>query len=94
MENGLHPEIIHYLKNPPNVEELRELARKLDVNAEEMVRKGEAEYKDKFKGKSLKQEEWLEVLAKHPKLLERPIVVHGEKAIIGRPPQNVTKLLL
>lgn len=91
-DQGMEPDIVEYLKNPPEPEELRELLRKLGMNAEDIVRKGEKEFKEHFKGKDLSQEEWLKALKQHPKMIERPIVVEGERAVLGRPPENVQEL--
>lgn len=91
-DQGMEPDIVEYLKNPPEPEELRELLRKLGMKAEDIVRKGEKEFKEHFKGKDLSQEEWLKALKQHPKMIERPIVVEGERAVLGRPPENVQEL--
>jgi arsenate reductase len=90
---GIEPEVIEYLKTPPSVAELKSLLQMLGISAEALIRKGEAEFKDNFKGKVLSENEWIEVLTAHPKLIERPIVVANGKAVIGRPPQNVEVLL-
>ncbi len=91
--HGVEPQIVEYLKTPPSKEELRDILRKLGMRPEQLVRKGEALYKEQFKGKSLSDEEWLEVLTQHPRLIERPIVLAGDRAVIGRPPENVLQLL-
>ncbi len=91
--HGIEPQIVEYLKTPPTKEELRALLRKLGMKPVELVRKNEAIYKELFKGKELSDEEWLDVLVQHPKLIERPIVVAGAKAVIGRPPENALQLL-
>jgi arsenate reductase len=85
-------EIIEYLKDTPDSKELEGILDKLDLGAEDIVRKGEALYKEKFKGKKLSRKQWIEVLVKNPVLIERPIVVKGRKAVLGRPPENVSKL--
>ncbi|MCO6480623.1 MAG: arsenate reductase (glutaredoxin) [Phaeodactylibacter sp.] len=92
-DNGQKPEIVLYLEDTPSREELKEVLRMLDMKASELVRKGEKAYKENFKGKALTEEEWLDALIQYPKLIERPIVVKGNKAIIGRPPENVLELL-
>jgi len=66
--------------------------KKLSIPAEKLIRKSEAIYKEHFKGKDLSEAKWIDAMAKYPKLIERPIVIKGNKAIIGRPPQNVEKL--
>lgn len=85
--------IIDYLKTPPDEKELRSLLKKLNMKAEDLVRKGETVYKEKFKSKSMGEDEWVKAMVKNPILIERPIVVAGEQAVIGRPPENALKLL-
>ncbi len=92
-KHGIEPEIVEYLKTPPTKEELRDILRKLGMKPQDIVRKGEAIYKEQYKGKELSDEEWLDVLVQHPRLIERPIVVDGERAVIGRPPENVLNIL-
>ncbi len=86
-------EIIEYLKTPPTKNELLEIVSMLEISPVDLIRKGEIEYKDNFKGKDLTSEEWIAAMVKFPKLIERPIVINNGSAIIGRPPENVTKLL-
>jgi arsenate reductase (glutaredoxin) len=86
-------EVINYLVTPPTREELKELLRKLGMRAEDIVRKTEPLYLEKFEGKRLSEEEWLKALAENPILIERPIVVKGYKAVLGRPPEKVMELL-
>lgn len=90
---GLLIEVVNYLETPPSREELVELLRKLDMTPAEIVRRGEAVFKEKYTGRSLSDEEWLDALVAHPILLERPIVVRGDTAVIGRPPEKVLELL-
>ncbi len=92
-EKGHQPHIIEYLKTPPAKEELRAILRKLGMKPEQIARKGEDVYKQKFAGKALTDEQWLDALVKNPILIERPILVKGDKAVIGRPPDNVLELL-
>ena len=93
-ERGIEPTIIKYLETPPSREELREVLKKLGMNAEQIVRKGEALYKELgLKDKQLSNEEWIDVLAANPKLIERPIVVNGNRAAIGRPLEAVIEIL-
>lgn len=91
--SGQKIEIIEYLKVPPTAKELKSILAKLGMKAEQLVRKGEDIYKEKFKGKTLSESQWIEALVKNPVLIERPIVVRGEKAVLGRPPENVKSLL-
>lgn len=92
-ERGFDFETVEYLKTPLTREELKELLTKLDIPAKDLIRKGESAYKENFKGKELSEEEWIEAMLQYPKLIERPIVVKGNKAVIGRPIENVINLL-
>ena len=91
--SGNKVEIINYLENTPSEDELQDIVNKLNIPAENLLRKGESIFKENFKGKKFSENEWIQVMVKNPKLIERPIVVHGNKAILGRPPQNVKELL-
>jgi arsenate reductase len=92
-EARVEHEIIDYLNNPPSEEEIRELLSKLNMDAIELVRQNEAVWKEKFKGKDLSSEEIIRAMADHPKLIERPIVVRGSQAVVGRPPEKIKSLL-
>ena len=92
-EQGLEPEIILYLEAPPTKAELRDILRKLGKNADEILRKGEADYKAHFTAISRTDEKALiDLLVAYPKVIERPIVVSGAKAVIGRPPESISVL--
>lgn len=93
-ENGVVPEIIYYLETPPNIEELKTLLKQLGLGIREMLRKGEPEYETLgLDDDSLSDEILFEFLCTHPRLLQRPIVVRGERAVLGRPPENVLALI-
>ena len=92
-ENGVDPEIVLYLDSVPSPNELKSLLLKLDLSPIQLVRKGEKIWKEQFKGKDLSDEEIIEAMIAHPKLIERPIVVKDQKAVLGRPPENVLDLL-
>ena len=92
-DNGYEPKIIEYLKTPPNVQELRKICNVLQLRPIDIIRKGEKEYKELNISNLDRDEDLIEEIVKHPKLMERPIVIKGEKGIIGRPPENVQKLL-
>ena len=92
-EKGLQPEVIEYLNNPLTASELKEVLGKLDMPAASIIRKGESIFKEQFKGKDLSEEQWIQAMVDYPKLIERPIVVKGNAAVIGRPPENVLSLL-
>lgn len=86
-------EVINYIQNPPTKEELQELLKMLDFSPIQLVRKGEAIWKENYKGKELTDNEIITAMINNPKLIERPIVVKGDKAVIGRPSENITELL-
>ena len=92
-DNGFEPNIIEYLKNSPNVNELKEICKILNLPASEIIRTNEKEYKQLNIPMNDTDDVLIEKIARHPKLLERPIVIKGKKGIIGRPPENVLKLL-
>ena len=90
---GIKARIIDYLATPPDRDELRQVLKKLGMKPEELVRKGEETFKECYAGKTLSDEQWLDALIAHPLLIERPIVVYGDRAVIGRPPEKVLELL-
>lgn len=92
-EKGIEFETIEYLKTPPTQKEIKELLKMLGMKAQDIVRKGEPLYKEKFADKKLSESEWIKALAENPILIERPIIVKGNKAIIGRPPEKVLELI-
>jgi len=85
-------EIVEYLKNPLTIEEIKVLLPQLNIKACELVRTQEAIWKENYKGKILTDNELINIMAKNPKLIERPIIEHNNKAVIGRPPENVLRL--
>ncbi len=92
-DNDSKIEIVNYLDTPPTVAELKELLKKLDMKPFDLIRKGEKIFKENFKGKQHTDAAWIKIMTENPKLIERPIVVKGNKAVLGRPPENVKKLL-
>lgn len=92
-ENGVQAEVIEYLKTPPTKAQLKAVLKKLGMKAEELIRKGEDIYKQQYAGKSLNDDQWLDAMIAHPILIERPIFVKGDKAVVGRPPERVLELL-
>jgi arsenate reductase len=89
-EKGIAPEIITYLDTPPSPQELGDILAKLGLNAEDIVRKKEAREEGiaDLTGTAL-----IEALCAHPRAIERPIVINGDKAVLGRPPENVLDIL-
>jgi len=92
-EKGIEPQVVEYLKTPPTRAELAAIVKKLGLKPEAIVRTGEEVYKEKYKGKAMTDAQWLDALAADPILIERPIAVKGDRAELGRPPENVLKLV-
>ncbi|MCK6649772.1 MAG: arsenate reductase (glutaredoxin) [Bacteroidia bacterium] len=92
-DKGIKAEIVEYLKTPPTQKEIKELLGLLKLKAEDIVRKGEEIYKSKYKGKTFTEAQWIKILAENPVLIERPIIVNGKKAVIGRPPEKVLEII-
>lgn len=92
-ERGVEAEVIDYLATPPTRDELRSVLGKLGMQAHQLVRRGEAAFSEHYAGRELSDEQWLDALIDHPILIERPIVVCGDQAVIGRPPEKVLELL-
>lgn len=93
-ERGVEADVIEYLKTPPSADELRDVLAKLGITAREVMRKGEVIYKELGLGDDGKSEDDLiNAIVANPILLERPIVVSGGKAVIGRPTENILKLI-
>jgi arsenate reductase len=85
-------EIIEYLKTPLSFNELKEIISKLGIKPLELIRKQEADFKENFKGKVLTDDEYIQAMVDYPKLIERPIVVNDEKAVLGRPTDKIGEL--
>lgn len=93
-EAGADTNIIEYLDNPPTREELINILTMLSMKPRELMRKGEAEYKEQGLGaESLSEDELIDAMLRTPKLIERPIVISNGKAVIGRPPHTVKTIL-
>ena len=92
-DKGIEPEVNLYLDSPPSAEKLTDLLQKLGLEANQLVRKSEAYYKENLKGLEITENELIEVMIKNPKLIERPIVVAGDRAAIGRPPEAVLEII-
>jgi arsenate reductase len=86
-------EIIEYLKTPPSESELENILNMLGKTPGELMRKGEAEFKKHIKDKVLPHAETIALMMKYPKVIERPVVAHGNKAAVGRPPESVLGIL-
>tara|TARA_B100000482_G_scaffold154778_1_gene116667 strand:+ start:58 stop:396 length:339 start_codon:yes stop_codon:yes gene_type:complete len=92
-ENGVEPDVVLYLDNIMTADELRGLLAKLGISPMQLVRKGETVWKEKYKGKPLSDNQVIEAMIANPKLIERPIVVKDQSAVLGRPPENVIELI-
>ena len=92
-ESGHEIEIREYLKIPPSIQELKALLVKLKLRPQDIIRKGESVYKNSYKGGDYTDDEWLAILSDQPILIERPIVIKEQHAVVGRPLDNVMKLL-
>lgn len=93
-ENGIEPTIVEYLEEPLSKSELKNLLKLLGLGPRDLLRTKEPEYKSlNLADKNLKDEDIIDVIVKNPRLLERPIVVKGKKAVLGRPTENILKLL-
>jgi len=91
--SGKPYKVIPYLKEVPSKNELKHLAKQLGVKPVDMIRTNETLWKEQYKGKDLSEDDILEAMVSFPKLIERPIVVSGDQAVIGRPPEKIKDLL-
>jgi arsenate reductase len=92
-KNGIEPELRRYLEEPPTVAELEELLRKLGLPAHAIARSKEDEYQSLRLSDRASREELLQAFVAHPAIIERPILVRGERALVARPPERVLELL-
>jgi arsenate reductase len=93
-ENGIDPEIIRYMDDPPDEATLRELIKMLGITPRELMRRHEKVYKDAgLEDPTFTDDELIEAMAQCPSLIERPIVIKDGKAVLGRPPETVLELL-
>ena len=93
-ENGIEPEVIEYLQHPPSKTQLKKILALLNMEPRDLIRKKEPEYKQNhLDDPALSKEKLLDAMIQHPKLIERPIVVSGDKAALGRPPEKVLEIL-
>ncbi|NJX15210.1 arsenate reductase (glutaredoxin) [Tamlana crocina] len=92
-ESGKDFEVVKYLENTPTESELKNIINLLGIPPIELVRKNEAIWKENYKGKDLNDTEIISAMVKNPKLIERPIVINGDKAVIGRPTEKISDIL-
>jgi arsenate reductase len=93
--SGKEFKVVEYLENTPDKNELKKILQQLNLKPQDILRKNEAIFKEKFKSLSLNDDEWIKIMIENPKLIERPIVIDNKKnkGVIGRPPENVNELL-
>ncbi|MBT8296967.1 MAG: arsenate reductase (glutaredoxin) [Maribacter sp.] len=92
-QSGEQFEVVKYLEDIPSKDELKKVLEYLNIPAEDLVRKNEAIWKTTYRGKALNEEDILDAMVQYPKLIERPIVVKGNRAVIGRPTEKIYDLL-
>ena len=93
-ENTSEPiETVEYLVQTPSVKELKEIVKMLEIKPEQLVRKKEPLYKENYEGKKITGTQWLKIMHENPILIERPILVSGDRAIIGRPVETIVEFL-
>ncbi len=92
-ESGKEFEIVSYLQDTPDSNELTAIIKKLGITAHELIRKTEPIYIAEYKGKDLSEAEWIEAMVAHPILIERPIIVSGDRAVIARPTEKINEIL-
>lgn len=93
-DHDIEPKIVEYLDSPPTAEELKDILAKLGLGPRDIIRRGEKIYKElELADKTLPDNALITAMAGNPVLIERPIVVNGDKAAVGRPPENVLEIL-
>ena len=92
-KSGQDFEIVDYLNNPPDEKTLKSVLKKLGMKPETLIRKNEAIWKENYKGKTFTDDEFVKIMVENPKLIERPIVINGNKAVLGRPPEKMWEIL-
>ena len=93
VKSGKEFEIVKYLDDVPKETELKEIISLLNISPIQLVRKGEKIWKEEFKDKELSDAEVIQAMVNNPKLIERPIVINGNKAVIGRPPESILEII-
>jgi len=93
-QQGIEPSVVEYLKQPPSNNELQAILKQLGISPRELLRKGESDYKElKLSDTTLSDQQLVSAMVSHPTLIERPIVIHNNKAALGRPPENILEIL-
>lgn len=89
---SVSPRVVEYLQEPPSAAALEDVLKKLGAGPEAITRYKEPVWQEKFEGKNLSRTEWIKALAENPILIQRPIVLHGDRAVVARPPEEVDRL--
>lgn len=89
----IEAKVVNYLEGTVTEQELKHVIKLLGISAEQLVRKNESVYKENFSGKNLTEEQWVKAMLEHPILIQRPIIIKGKKAVIGRPAEQVFDIL-
>jgi arsenate reductase len=93
-DRGISPEIVLYLDQSPSPDAIQSILVKLGISARALLRSSEVAYKDNnLKDKALSDDDLIQAMTRHPKLIQRPVVIHGDKARLGRPPEQVLEIL-
>ena len=93
-EQGIQPDVVEYLKEPPSADEIREILQLLGLEPRQLMRQHEAPYKElNLADENLSRETLIQAMIDHPIMIERPIVIHGNKAVIGRPPEKILDIV-
>lgn len=92
-KSGKDFEVVKYLEEPLSADSIHNIITKLGIHPIDLIRKNEAIWKSDYKGKTLSDKQVIEAMVKHPKLIERPIVINGDKAVVGRPPESIINII-
>jgi len=92
-DHGIEPKDVRYLETPPSKQQIKDVLEKLGMPAMDLARRGEAAFKTLGLSKDSSEADLIEAMSKEPVLIERPVVIHGNRAVLGRPPENVLDLI-
>lgn len=92
-DKGVSYEVVEYMKDPLRPEEIEDMLDALGMSAMDLIRTNEAEWKDNFKGKELDEDELILAMIEYPKLMQRPVVMSADKAVVARPADEIDKVL-
>lgn len=94
MKKGIEPEIVLYLQNTPTFEELKKVIHKLSIKPIDLIRKKENIFIEKYNNAILSDDDWIKVMIENPILIERPLIITENQAVIGRPKENIEKIII